>query len=146
MEECIEAEGPVHRDRLAKAVAHSFGLSRVVPSRMESILATARARPDRHGFFWPTDVTPASYREFRLDPGQQRPIEHISPYELGNAMRDVARRSGGINEAELMKETSELFGFHRLTPRTGNVLDAALLVALETGRLVLDRHLLRACG
>ena len=26
-------------------------------------------------------------------------------------------------------------------PRTGNVLDAALLVALETGRLVLDRHL-----
>lgn len=146
MEECIEAEGPVHRDRLAKAVAHSFGLSRVVPSRMESILATARARPDRHGFFWPTDVTPASYREFRLDPGQQRPIEHISPYELGNAMRDVARRSGGINEAELMKETSELFGFHRLTPRTGNVLDAALLVALETGRLVLDRHLLRARG
>ena len=141
--EGILAEGPVHGDRLAKKVANAFGLERVTQSRIASILEVARQRPDEYTFYWPGEVDRQLWREFRRDPGQDRNHAHISPLELANAMREIASLSGGITFAELKKETSEIFGFKRLTQGLGDTMDLALSVGLTANRLRWDGTFLR---
>ena len=144
LEEGIAAEGPIHGHRLAKKVANAFGLSRVAQSRVDSILEVGRRRPDKHGFYWPEGVDRQAWQEFRRDPSQDRLLEHISPLELANAMREIARLSGGIALDELKKETSEIFGFKRLTSGFSDTLDRALSVGLKAGRLRWEGQLLKA--
>lgn len=143
LEEGISAEGPIHQHRLAKKVANAFGLTRVAQSRIESILQAGRRRPDQFGFFWQDGVDPQLWRDFRPDQSQDRQLDHISPHELANAMREVARRSGGINVEELKTETREIFGFKRLTAGFSDTLDGALAIGLETGRLRWDQNLIK---
>ncbi len=144
LEQGIAAEGPVHASRLAKKVANAFALTRVTQPRADAILRTGRRRPDEYGFIWPEGITAHDWTLYRPDAAQDRPVEHISPHELANAMRAVALASGGITLDELKKETSELFGFRRLTASVGEALDVALQVAIGTGRLRWENELLRA--
>lgn len=144
LSEGIQAEGPVHGERLAKKVANSFGLERVASSRIARILEVARQHPDEHGFYWPEELNPQLWKEFRRDPGQDRSHAHISPVELANAMREIAAQSGGITFAELKKETSDVFGFKRLTQGISDTMDVALSVGLATNRLRWDGTFLRS--
>lgn len=144
LDEGIAAEGPIHGHRLAKKVANAFGLARVAQTRVDSILGVGRRRPDKHGFYWPDGVDQEQWKEFRRDPSQDRLLEHISPLELANAMREIALLSGGIALDELKKETSEIFGFKRLTAGFSDTMDRAVSVGLDTGRLRWEAHLLRA--
>ncbi len=143
LEDGISAEGPIHQHRLAKKVANAFGLTRVTQSRIESILQTGRRRPDQFDFFWQDGVDPQDWRDFRPDQSQDRQLDHISPHELANAMREVARQSGGINVEELKTDTREIFGFKRLTAGFSDTLDRALAIGLETGRLRWDNNLIK---
>ena len=143
IEEGVAVEGPVHAHRLARKVANAFGLVRVTQPRIDAILQAGRLRPDEHGFLWPPGLTAQSWTLHRPDPTQDRPVEHISPHELANALHEVALASGGITPEELKKVTSELFGFRRLTAGVGEALDAALTLALQTGRLRWENELLR---
>ncbi len=59
-------------------------------------------------------------------------------------MREIARLSGGISLDELKKETSELFGFKRLTAGFSDILDRAVSVGLKSNRLRWERNLLFA--
>lgn len=135
VEEGIAAEGPIHGQRLAKKIANAFGLTRVAQTRIDSILEVERRRPDEHGFYWPDGVNPQRWKQFRQDPTQDRVLEHISPLELANAMRDIALPSEGITIDELKRQTIEIFGFKRLTPGLSDTLDRAVAVGLKTGRL-----------
>lgn len=58
-------------------------------------------------------------------------------------MREIALLSGGITLEELKKETSEVFGFKRLTAGFSDTMDHALAVALKSGRLRWEGQLLR---
>lgn len=144
LDEGIAAEGPIHGVRLAKRVANAFGLARVAQTRIDSILEVGRGRPDMHGFYWPNGVDPQTWKEFRRDPSQDRLLDHISPLEIANAMREIAQMSGGITLDELKKEASEIFGFKRLTAGFSDTMDLALSVGLKAGRLRWEGKLLFA--
>lgn len=144
LREGITAEGPIHGVRLAKKVANAFGMQKVHRSRVDSILELVDRRPDREGFFWPDALDPKDWRGYRRDAQPHRPLEHICPLELANAMREVARLSAGITSDELKKATSEEFGFRRLTAGMTAILDDALDLALVTGRLRRRGQLLHA--
>src|SRR5690606_26047215 len=115
--EVIDAEGPIHQDRLARLVAKAFGLSRVNDDRRRSIQRLVPAeyrRKTGEKFYWPKDIDPAAWRVVRQpEGGASRPLEEISLIEIGNAMLVVAEQSGGIGSDELLREALNLLGGKR---------------------------------
>lgn len=136
IDEVIEAEGPVHKDRLVKLVATAFGLNSVRTSRRAPILAATSRKPDRQGFFWPEGLDATSYEIHRPSATQDRDLAHVSPVELVNAMCHVAREAGGIARDELYTATIHRFGYTRRTSNVVALLDAALNWGKNSGRLV----------
>ena len=137
--EVIQAEGPIHRDRLARLVGNSFGLSRVTADRRNKIQrlvgAEFRRAPD-DSFFWPRDVDPDSWRVVRCsEPGAARSLDEVSLVEIGNAMIVIAQQSGGSAGEELKRDALNLLGGRRITPAVEQRLQAALERALEKGLL-----------
>jgi len=137
--EVIDAEGPIHQDRLARLVAKAFGLSRVNDDRRRSIQRLVPAeyrRKTGEKFYWPKDIDPAAWRVVRQpEGGASRPLEEISLIEIGNAMLVVAEQSGGIGSDELLREALNLLGGKRITQSIRSRLDAALSKAVERGLL-----------
>jgi hypothetical protein len=138
-ESAIDAEGPIHPHRLAKLVASAFSLTRINDSRRKSILRTLSSdyqRDDGEGFYWPTDVDPASWRIVRRPAdGDSRPLEDVSRVEIGNAMIIVAGRAGGISAEELTREALNIFGGKKMMPAISGRLDDAFRRALAKGYL-----------
>jgi hypothetical protein len=144
----IGAEAPIHPDRLAKVVAGAFGLHRVAEGRRRSIqrvVPSEYRRDDGEGFYWPTDVDPATWRVVRCPvDGESRPIDEVSLIEIGNAMIVIAEQTGGIETDELKREALGLFGGRRMTAGIEARLDAALDRAVQKGSLVLSAGLIRS--
>jgi hypothetical protein len=135
----VEAEAPINRDRLAKAIAGAFGLGRVNDDRKLSIqrlVPPEFRRKDDPEFYWPAGAEPETWRIARRPvEGVIRPLEHVSLVEIGNAMIVVAEQSGGIAAEELKREALNMFGGKRITPAIGGRLDDALKRAQSKGIL-----------
>jgi Protein of unknown function (DUF4011)/Swt1-like HEPN/AAA domain/REase_MTES_1575/Protein of unknown function (DUF3320) len=135
----IEAEAPIHPDRLAKLVGGAFGLDRVAESRRVSIQRLVPAdyrRRGGEGFYWPKDVDPGTWRFVRRPPeGVSRLLEHVCLIEIGNAMIVVAEQTGGIEDEPLKREALNLLGGTKITKGIGARLAAALTDALNRGVL-----------
>jgi hypothetical protein len=133
----LRAEGPVHRDRLVRIAAGAFGLSRVSEARRDALL---RLLPDGvvdGDFAWPESLDRAGWAGFRRQAASaDRPLEHVAPEEVGNAMAALCRAAGELAEDELFVRTTEVFGYRRRTPSLTPLLQAALTRALDSGRLV----------
>jgi hypothetical protein len=133
----LRAEGPVHRDRLARLAAGAFGLSRVSEGRRDALL---RLLPDGAvdgEFVWPESLDRAGWTGFRRQAASaDRPLEHVAPEEVGNAMVALCREAEGLAEEELFVRTAEVFGYRRRTPSLTPLLQAALARVLGAGRLV----------
>ena len=136
----VQAEGPVHTDRLARLVANAFGLARVSSNRSAGVLRQLDPGllPDpSEPFAWPLTRRPKDWEGFRRATADEpRPVEHVSLRELGNAAVALCRVSAGVEEDELLRETLAVFGGRRLTPAVQQRLVAALRLALEQRRLV----------
>lgn len=137
----VEAEGPVHQERLAKLTCAAFELNKVNADRANSVLDALDSsvhRCDREGFIWEASIDPEQWDVFRVN-GQdvERKLEHVSVVELRNAMIDVVRQSGGISVTELHLETIRLFGGKRRTAGITARLNEGLQYGVVTERLLL---------
>ena len=137
--EVIDAEAPIHRDRLAKLVANAFGLGRVNEDRRRSIrrvVPNVHTRANDPDFYWPADVDPGSWRTVRVpSQGQSRAIDEVSLFEIGNAMVIVVERARGMGQEELKSETLGMFGGRRKTQAISDRLDEAVRFALARNAL-----------
>jgi hypothetical protein len=132
----VRAEGPVHYDRLVRIAAAAFGLTRVTAARRAALLALLSQDAVVGEFVWPADVDPATWRGFRRSAASSdRPLEHVAPEEIGNAMAALCRADGGLARDALHLRTLGVFGYRRRTPALLPLLDAALAGALADGRL-----------
>lgn len=139
----VETEGPIHRVRVAKLVASSFGLDRVAQSRATAILrcvppglTPANAEST---FLWPERIDPDTWLGVQVvAPGSSRDVDHISLVEIANAMRVSAEVSGGMTDDEVKREALGMFGGKRLTAAINDRLDAGLAYGMESGRLSRD--------
>ncbi|MDP9431065.1 MAG: DUF3320 domain-containing protein, partial [Actinomycetota bacterium] len=133
----LDAEGPVHRDRLVRLTAGAFGLSRVSEGRRDALL---RLLPDGvvdGEFVWPELLDRDDWTGFRRQAASaDRPLQHVAPEEVGNAMAALCRAAAELTEDELFVRTAEVFGYRRRTPSLVPLLQAALSRALDAGRLV----------
>ncbi|MCZ2830758.1 DUF4011 domain-containing protein [Modestobacter sp. VKM Ac-2986] len=130
----IAAEGPVHRDRLVQLTAAAFGVARVNAARTAEVLALL---PDPEAEFrWPEGVDPATWTGFRRQAGfDERPLEHVAPEELGNAMVALCRASAGMTRDELFARTLAVFGHPRRHPVLVPHLERALATAVRASRV-----------
>jgi hypothetical protein len=135
----IEAEAPIHKDKLARVVAGAFCLSRVSEDRKHAIQRVVPLEHRHEGdgeFYWPRGVDPAAWRTVRSPyNGVNRSFEEISLVEVGNAMLIVAEQTGGILGDELKREALNLFGGRRRTQAINARLDRALDRAVSEGLL-----------
>jgi hypothetical protein len=136
----VKAEGPVHRDRLARLAAGAFGLSRVSEARRDALLALLPEATVDGEYVWPEALDRASWTAFRRQPAStSRPLEHVAPVEVGNAMVALCRAATGAGAAptrdELFLGTAEVFGYRRRTPSLVPLLTAALDRLTAAGRL-----------
>lgn len=135
----IDAEGPIHIARLAKLVAGSFGLDRVVQARASAILRCMPSdvvRGAETQFVWPSTIDPSIWKGARrVSLSEQLPLEHVSLVEIANAMRLVTEAAAGMDEQELKRESLATFGGKRITEAIGTRLDQALAFGFESGRL-----------
>jgi len=136
----VETEGPVSPTRLAKLVAHAYGLSRVLDDRVAQINRAVPAdlrRDPEEGFVWPDARDPLRWRGFRRTTGspKERPLDDVALREIGNAMATIAEHAMGITRDELAKETYRVFGGTRVTPTARERLDRAMEVIVREGRV-----------
>jgi hypothetical protein len=132
----IKAEGPVHVDRLVRLAAGAFGLGRVTESRRAALLAVLPPAALDGDWLWPAGLDRDSWTGFRRQAASaDRPLEHVAPEEIGNAMAALCRAGGGADREDLLTQTAQVFGYRRRTPTLTPLLEAALERALATGRL-----------
>ena len=117
--EIVEAEGPIHIDRLAQLVAASFGLHKLHAARAKKIAYQVKASGlliDQAKFVWPNGIDPEQWTEFRPNTSRiDRPFLFISPVEIANAMRFLKGRKPGLSDGELDAATLQTFGRKRRT-------------------------------
>lgn len=117
--EIVEAEGPVHLDRLAQLIAASFGVQKLHANRAAKITRQVKAAGlviDKAKFVWPEGVDATAWVEFRPNTSQiERPFLFISPIEIANAMKFLKKRTPGISDADLDAATLRTFGRRRRT-------------------------------
>ena len=137
--EAIEAEGPIHPDRLARLVAGAFGLRRVAEDRKTAIKAVVPSEYKPRGgdgFYWPTSLDPSTWAYVRRpDLGESRPLDEVPRIEIANAMRIVAEETGGVTADELKRGALQILGGRRITDAVGMRLDAGLKVAIDRGHV-----------
>lgn len=140
IESVVEAEGPVHIERLCRLVANSFGLSQVRTARADAIrrLVPSDLRRDKsEEFAWPRSIDPAGWQTFRRESAEViRGLNEVSRRELVNAMASLCTVSAGVGRDELLREVGKLFGVQRLASAKSAQLSQALDQALLERRLV----------
>lgn len=146
----VEAEGPVHQERLAKLTCAAFNLNKMNGDRANSVLDvldTSVHRCDEDGFIWDASTNPEEWTHFRVNGSEvDRKPEHISVVELRNAMVDVVQLSGGISVSELHRETIRLFGGKRRTAGVTARLNEGLQYGVDTERLELRGDVVHLAG
>jgi hypothetical protein len=132
----VKAEGPIHVDRLTKLTVGAFGLNRSSEARKQALLSTLPPSAVIDDYLWPEGVDPAEWTGFRRQVSStDRPIDHVAPAEIANAMAALCRASAGMRSEELLTQTAAVFGYKRRTPNVTPALEAALKWALHRGRL-----------
>ena len=103
----------------------------------ESILAVLPESATAVGeFLWPADLYRPGWAGFRRHRwSADRPLEHIAPEEIGNAMVALSRAGAGRTRNDLFRATLAVFGHRRPHPVLFPLLEAALSQALVEGRL-----------
>jgi hypothetical protein len=132
----IKAEGPVHVDRLAKLTVGAFGLSRATEARKQTLLSLLPPSAVDGDYLWPPGTDRAGWTGFRRQVAStDRPIEHVAPEEIANAMGALCRAAAGMRRDELLPATAAVFGHKRRAASAIPVLEKALVLALSSGRL-----------
>ena len=143
----LKAEGPVHRDRLVRIAAGAFGLTRVSEGRRDALLGLLPDGLVDGDFVWPESLDRTAWTGYRRQAASaDRPLEHVAPEEVGNAMATLCRAAAELTEDDLFVRTAEVFGYRRRTPSLTPLLQAALTRALDTGRLIRRGSGLLAAG
>jgi hypothetical protein len=132
----VRAEGPIHVDRLAKLTVGAFGLTRATEARKQTLLSLLPPSAVDGDYLWPEGIDRAGWTGFRRQVAStDRPIEHVAPEEIANAMASLCRAAAGMRRDELLTSTAAVFGYRRRAASVTPVLEKALSVALDAARL-----------
>ncbi|HLI26170.1 MAG TPA: DUF4011 domain-containing protein [Chloroflexota bacterium] len=136
---CVQVEGPVHEDRVFEAIARSYQANRTqaVRGRLRRAVAVAVRRglvAQRGPFLWPPGVAVPPVRGATAR-GEVRPIEHVSPEEIGEACRVVLRANFSLPREALVQEVASVLGYQRAGKNIREAVQAVIRDLVERGDL-----------
>ena len=128
----VEAEGPVHRDLVARRVAEAFGKARTgkrirdaSDQALERAMLTGGILPDDEFVMTPTQKGDPPVRD-RSAEGAPTSAAQLPPVEVRAAAARVVAESGETPRDELIVATARLLGFARVGADLRAVIDGAL--------------------
>ena len=136
----LDAEGPIHRDEMARRITQLWGLSRTgariagaVDDAVRALLNAGRAIAEGPFLSSPTQrVVPVRSRE-HVDSPTLRKAEYLPRSEIRAALVMVARANQGIARAEWLGETARLLGFKALGSQLRDVLEGQVEGTVASG-------------
>ncbi|MBU1430670.1 DUF3320 domain-containing protein [Myxococcota bacterium] len=144
LEAIVEVEGPVSEARVARLLAHAYGLKTLtqrLKGRMDALYERldVALRP-RAGFLWPHGCDPKTWRGFRAPrrASARRDVEHIPVEEWANAAEAILNQQFGLPHEDLVRELAQFFGYTRLGERLGAYASAGISRLLEEKRAWMD--------
>ena len=142
IEEIVDLEGPIHRDRLTKLVGYTYGLGKVHEARAKKIVSQINGSAcvtDKEKFVWPADTDPSEWKIYRTSPiGDTRVFTQISPLEIANAAVDILKRNGAMPANELRRLVLKTFGRVKATKGLSAHFENALEGATARGLVVVS--------
>jgi len=138
--QCVTEEGPVHVDRVLRAIALSYGIHRVGPNVRATIMnavevAAAKKLVRIEGaFLWPAAMTSPPVRGY-LPSGKVRPVGQIAPEELARAVTMVLTQSFAMSHADLIVAAARLLGYERAGSLVHTAIDTVIAAMLRSAVL-----------
>ena len=135
MAEIVAIEGPIHVNLVARRVAESFGKGRAggrIADATHEALREAKRQGgsdllERRGFWLTTEQgerVPVRDRSTAGGGADKAPM--LPPMEIVAAAELIERESGRVEQGDLIREVSRLFGFKRAGPELKRVIGDAL--------------------
>ena len=143
--EAINAEGPIHVERLARLVAASFELRKLTAGRISdiaSLIPKSKVSTEDGTFFGPVRLDSSTWRGFRSAASESRPKEHVSLHEIVNAVAAIIEHTGPMPEHTAFQMTRKVFGGKRVTPGIEARMRLAVDEGVQQGRLSLSDGML----
>ena len=128
----VQAEGPAHRDLVARRVAEAFGKSRTgkrirdaSDRALERAMLTGGILPEGEFVMTPVQKADPPVRD-RSAEGAPTSAAQLPPVEIRAAAARVVAESGETERDELVVAIARLLGFARVGAELRGVIDAAL--------------------
>jgi very-short-patch-repair endonuclease len=125
--QCVEVEGPVHEDRVMRAVALCFGIGsvkRLVRARMREAISQAVRSENllrRGQFLWLREMTMPPVRAANFA-GDVREIHEVPPEEIAACITAFLQAAFSISRRALIIAVARELGYHR----TGTLVSGAI--------------------
>ena len=146
MTHVLNLEGPILEIVLYKRVARAWGLERTgsrIVNRLKGLahLRFVKTVDGDKTFFWPADVSPADWVDFRVSSGDEssrRHIDEVALEEVGAVMRHILDQAGGTSRQELARTTCRMLGMNRVAADAEARAMQAIAHLAARGRVVVD--------
>lgn len=147
--EVVNAEGPVHEDRVLRGLLAAWGTKRA-GARVKSAfdravrkLSAGQLRRSPKGFLSVSGRDAETVRVPTADEASQRPIRHVPPNERQRALLLTVRDAHSIDQDDLRLSVARLFGWRRTGAEISATLDDDIEDMVESGQLARSGSLLR---
>lgn len=137
---CVEAESPVHMERVMRGVAAGLYVERV-GSKIRGRLLQCIDTAERHGlvvkrgfFLWSPSMIQTPVRG-KDSAGNVRKIEEVAPEEIGACIVGVLGYSFSLTRDDLIRAVARELGYLRTGAYVSNAIRSQMRVMLESGVL-----------
>ncbi|MBX5491291.1 MAG: DUF4011 domain-containing protein [Chloroflexi bacterium] len=136
---CVQAEGPVHEDRVFEVIARSYQayLTREVRRVLRRAVTAAARRglvEQRGPFLWPPGMQAPPVRGATAS-GEVRFITCVPPEEIAEACRIALRDQFSLPHEALVQTVATVFGYQRAGKNIRDAIQAAIRHLVERGDL-----------
>jgi len=152
IEAVVREESPVHEERVLTAVREAWGKwksgSRIKEAFDRAVRDLTRSALDRdhRGFLRTKSSGLDTVRVPAEEPSTKRPVKHLPPEELREAVYRFTMDAQLITREELTVRVARLFGWGRRGPDIRAALDDAIDELIDDGRLTAEEDRLTTGG
>lgn len=148
IEEAVRQEGPVHEDRVLRAIRTAWGKdrsgSRITDAFHRVVRELARVRRDSDGFLSAPSLQLSAVRVPTTDdPTTEREVKYVPQEELRLAVARIVEDAHSIMREDLTFHVARLFGWRRRGPDVRAALGRAVDELVRIGTLVQSGQALR---
>lgn len=151
----IAHEGPISEALLIRRIAAIWNFGRAgsrIQARVRNFISVDNVNKTKHNgqvWYWAATLLPEAYEDFRIPAtgaSDSRDIADIAPEEIGNAALSILKQHISIDQDELARQTSKIFGYSRLAAKSKTHTDYSIQLLAKRGLAKLDGDMIVLAG